>query len=215
MLRHGDAVGRQLVHNHGGKAVLNQPAGHLAAGGDKAAGLQLPGGEAQDGGVPRPGLHCLQLVLSDDQRDDAGARQLVPPADRRVGVAGGDHDLVLAVEGVEPLHVHLEQAVAVGDELDFALLHRRGVHVLVLAQGPQPLRRLVLVEHARRLLPHVQVLLAHGEQDGDVLLPDHMALAEPGVLGDAGDDLGQIVAEHVPHRAAGVNQLHIQSLLAA
>ena len=126
-----------------------------------------------------------------------------------VGVAGGNHDLILAVDGVEPFYIHLEQAVAVGDELDLALLHRRGVHVLVLAQDPQPLGRLVLVEHAALLFPHVQVLLAHGEQHGDILFRHHVSLAEPGVLGDAGDDLGQIMAEHVANGPPGVDELHI------
>lgn len=135
------------------------------------------------------------------------------PADGGVGVAGGDHQLLHVVEGVEPLHIHPEQAVAVGDELDLPLLHRRGVHVLVLAQRPQALGGLVLVEGARLLLPHVQVLLAHAQQHGDVLGGDDVALAEPGVLGDAGDDLGQVVAEHMAHRVLGVYQLHGVTIL--
>ena len=36
-----------------------------------------------------------------------------------------------------------------------------------------------------------------------------MSLAEPGVLGDAGDDLGQVMAEYVAYRLLGVDQLHI------
>ena len=131
---------------------------------------------------------------------------------RRIGVAGGDHDVVCSVEGGKPRHIHLKEPVAVGNELDLTLLDRRGMHVLVLAQRAQPFGSFVLVEHAGRLFPYVQVLLAHGQQHRDVLRRDHVPLAEPGVLRDAGNDLGQIVAEHVPHRVAGVDQLHESSL---
>ena len=132
--------------------------------------------------------------------------------DGSVGVAGGDHDLILAVEGGQPLHIHLEETVHVGDELDFALLHGGGVHMLVLAQGLEPQGGLVLVEHAGLFFPHIEVLLAHTQQHWDILLSDHMALAEPGVLGNAPDDLRQVVAEHMAYRVAGIDQFHVMFL---
>ena len=125
-----------------------------------------------------------------------------------IGMAGGDHDVVLSVDGVEPLYIHPEEPVAVGDELNFAFLDGGGVHMFVLAQGPQVLGGLVLVEQSFGLLPDVQVLLAHGEEYRDVLLRDYMALAEAGVLGDAPDNLRQVVAEHMPYRVPGVNESH-------
>ena len=130
-----------------------------------------------------------------------------------VGVAGGDHDLVLTVEGVEPLYIHLKQAVDVGDELDLALLHSGTVHMLILAQGLKAEGGLVLMEHPGLALPHIEVLLAHAQQHRDILLGDHMALAEPGVLGNATNDLSQVVAEHMAHCVAGIDQFHHLFLL--
>ena len=75
------------------------------------------------------------------------------------------------------------------------------VMFFVLGDGAQALSRLVLMEHPLGLFPDIEVVFPHGEQDGHVLLSDNMALTEPGVFGDAGDDLGQIVAEHMPPRA--------------
>ena len=45
------------------------------------------------------------------------------------------------------------------------------------------------------LLPDEDVVLAHGTEDGDILLLYHMPLAEPGILGHALDDLGQVMTE--------------------
>ena len=82
------------------------------------------------------------------------------------------------------------------------------MHVLALTQGAQAFGRLVLVDHALGLFPDIELFLAHGEQDGDVLLGDDMPLAEARVLGDADDDLGHVVAEHVAHGVARVYKFH-------
>ena len=63
-------------------------------------------------------------------------------------------------------YTHLpEQAVAGGGQLDLALFRLAAAHVLLTAQGQQPLRRIVFVDHARSHLPDIQVLLAHAQQD--------------------------------------------------
>ena len=64
------------------------------------------------------------------------------------------------------------------------------------------------MEHSLLLLPHVEVLFAHGQQHRDVLRGDDVALAEPGILGDTGDDLGQVMAQHMAHRLTGFNEFH-------
>ena len=96
-----------------------------------------------------------------------------------------------------------------GRELDLSLLDLGGGHVVVLGDGAQTLGGFVLVEHAFRLFPDIEVILSHGEQDGDIPLRHDMALAEPGILGDAGDDLGEVVAEHMAHRVLCFNELHL------
>ena len=66
----------------------------------------------------------------------------------------------------------------------------------------------VLVEDAGLFLPDIEILFADGEQHGDVLGLDDMALAEAGTLELAGNDLGNIVAEHLPCRVFGTDQFH-------
>ena len=80
--------------------------------------------------------------------------------------------------------------------------------MLVAAQLTQALGRLIFMEHSLLLLPHVEVLFAHGQQHRDVLRGDDVSLAEPGILGDAGDDLGQVMAQHMAHRLTGFNEFH-------
>ena len=112
---------------------------------------------------------------------------------------GGDHHVLPGVDSDEPLAVHPEQAVAGGSQLDLALLRLTADHVLLTTQGQQPLRRIVFVDHARSHLPDIQVLLAHAQENGNIVLCDDVALAEPGVLILVLDDLAHIMAQHVAH----------------
>ena len=59
-----------------------------------------------------------------------------------------------------------------------------------LAQGAQPGRGVVLVDHAGGHFPDVQALLAHAQQHRDVLLPDHVTLAPGHGGGPAGPGRG-------------------------
>ena len=70
----------------------------------------------------------------------------------------------------------------------------------------------ILVEDAGLLLPDVEILFADGEQHGDVLGLDDMALAEAGTLELAGNDLGNIVAEHLAYRVFCFHQFHLKRL---
>ena len=44
-----DAVGGEFAYDDGGEGVLDEPIGDLTAGGDESAGLELPGGEGEEG----------------------------------------------------------------------------------------------------------------------------------------------------------------------
>lgn len=121
---------------------------------------------------------------------------------------GGDHHLGRAVDGQQGVAVNLEKAVAVGDEFDLALLRLSAVDVFARGSFIQQGGGFVLVEDAGLLLPDVEILFADGEQHGDVLGLDDMALAEAGTLELAGNDLGNIVAEHLPCRVFGADEFH-------
>ena len=123
-------------------------------------------------------------------------------------MARRDHELLHAVYALQALHVHGKQPVDVRDELDLALLGRRGVHVLALTHCAQAICRLVLVEHTGRLFPDEQRLLSHAQEHGNVLLRHDMPLAEARVLCHAADDLRHIMTQHMPHSLFGSDFFH-------
>ena len=57
------------------------------------------------------------------------------------------------------------------------------------------------------------MFLAAAQQHGDVLGLHDVPFAEDRPLGYAGDNLGDVVAEHLPHGILGGNEFHGQNLL--
>ena len=210
---HLTAVLGQLAHEDGGELILDAALEHLAAGGDDGKLLGLHGQHVQDRLTACGSLHGVHLLLLDDQRDDAGTGQFLALFHGQVTVDGGDHHLGRAVHGQQGFAVDLQQAVAVGDELDLALLRLGAVDVLARSGLVQQRGGFVLVEDAGLFLPDVEVFFADGEQHGDVLGLDDMALAETCALELTGNDLGNVVAEHLACRVFGTNQFHVCLLL--
>ena len=206
-----DAVSGQLIPDHRSEGILDEALFYLAAGGHDRSGLADPGLELQQGSSADGILGGPELFLRDDEGDHPHARQLVSLADGCAALPGGDHEVLDGVDGDELFGVHPEEAVAGGFQLDLALLDLAAVHVLVCAQGAEPLSAVVFMKHPRRHLPDIQVLLTHGEQHRDVFLRHHMALAEAGVLVLVLDDLGQVVAEHMAHGLLGFDKLHVSA----
>ena len=211
MLRDLDAVGPQLFHDDRREGVLNEPLRHLAARRDEAAGLEHIGPQRQYRLRPGKPLRLAELLLFYDQRDYPHSRELRALFHARVRVPRRYHQLILLVERVQFSYVNPKQPVAVGDELDLALLHRGRVHIFTLAEGAQALRGVVLVHHALVLLPDVDMLLAHREQHRHVLLRDDMALPEARVLCHAYDYLSHVMAEHMSHRVLHRDKFHRSS----
>ena len=114
-------------------------------------------------------------------------------------MAGGDHYLVNLIDLVQPLHIHPEQAVAGGGQLDLPLFGFGSFHSLPLAHLPENLRRLVFMVNRIVLLPHVELVLSHAQQHRDIFLPHNMSFSEPGSFGHSRDDLGHIVTEYLSH----------------
>ena len=126
----------------------------------------------------------------------------------RIAVTCGDHQIVDGIDCDQFFGIDLQQTVDLGIQLDLALFHIGPGHVVDTAEGSQPLGSLILVQHAFGLFPYIQVLLSHGEQDGNVLFRDDMTLAEAGILGNAGDDLRHIMAEYVSDSFFGLDEFH-------
>lgn len=147
------------------------------------------GRQAQNGGLARHFFGLLHGRLFDDQRNDAGAAQLVPRFYGNARRPGGDHHAAQAVHGVQALGIGQKQPVALGNQLDLPLLGGRGAHELVLADLAQHFCRIVFVQHVLVVFPHINMVFPHAEQHGDIFFFDDMALAEHGVLGDALEDL--------------------------
>ena len=205
---HLAAVFRQLAFQDGGEFIFDAALEDLTARGDDRKLLLVEGQDVQDGLVPRCFLHGVHLFLLDDQRDDAGTGQFGSFFHRHVAVDGGDHHLRGAVDRQQSGTVDLEQAVAVGDQLDLALLRLGAVDVPARSGPIEQRGGFVLVEDAGRLFPDVQVLLADAQQHRDILRLDDVALAEAGAFELARKDLGDIVAEHLPCGVFGTDQFH-------
>ena len=161
MLGHADAECRELFLKDRGERILDPPACNLAAGRDDGGGLQFVGQKLQNGSACRDAVGGVELFFADNERNDARAAEFVTGVNGGVRVAGGDHQLIDHVDGVEPFHVHTEQPVAVSAKLDLALPDLAARHVLVFADGAKTLGGIVFVKCTRLHLPDVQVLLAH------------------------------------------------------
>ena len=208
MIEHLAAILGQLADKDRCKFVLDAPLEHLAAGGDDRKLLLMEGQHVQDRLRTRCGLHCIHLFLFDHQRDDPGTGQLCALFHGKVAVDGGDHHLGRPVDGQQCLAVDLEQAVAVGDQLDLSLPRRSAVDVPPRRRFVQQSRSFVLVEDARRFLPDIEIFLADAQQHRDVLGLDDVPLAEPRPLELARNDLGDVMAKHLPHGILRPNQFH-------
>ena len=121
---------------------------------------------------------------------------------------GGNHHLRGAVDRQQGVPADFQQTVAVCNQLDFPFPGLGAVDVPAGGSPVQQRRRFIFVQDAGLFLPDVEVLFANAQQNRDVLGLDDMALAEPGALELAGDDLGDIVAEHLACRVYGTDQFH-------
>lgn len=124
----------------------------------------------------------------------------------------GDHHVAERIDPMKPLDIDLQQSVPGGGQLDLSFLRFGPLHAIVHRRCAEDFSPFVFVEHSRRFFPDVEVFLAHGQQDGNVLLRHHMSLAEPCVFRDAYDDLRQIMAEHMSYCLRGRYFFHFISL---
>ena len=185
---------------------------HLAARGDQAVALRLQRQKLQKRLAASRLFGGLHLFLFNHQRDDARAAERVALFHGR---ARRNHHLTQAVDCAQMLQIDQQQAVYIRDQLDFALLRLGGMHVRSLADFPQDIRRVVFMQHVFVVFPDIDALLAHAEQNRDVLLCNDMALAEDRSLFYTPNDLGAVVAEHLPDRVLCFHQFHRSSSCSA
>ena len=124
---------------------------------------------------------------------------------------GSKHDLPHSVDCIQFRPVDLQQAVCFRRQLDLALFRLRCFHIAALTHLTQHLCRIIFMEHPFLLLPHIQMLFPHGEQDRDVLFRDDMPFPEYRVLHHARDDLGNVMAEHAADCIFCSDQFHFIS----
>ncbi|MPN13006.1 hypothetical protein SDC9_160326 [bioreactor metagenome] len=120
----------------------------------------------------------------------------------------GNHDIRQVVERVQMPHIHGEYARLGGEELNLAFLNIPAVHMRALAKRGQPPGGLILMQGVFVHLPNIEVVLAHREQHGDILLGDDMSFAELRVLGLPGNNAREVMAEYVSRGILGVDELH-------
>ncbi|MPM22493.1 hypothetical protein SDC9_68948 [bioreactor metagenome] len=192
--------------DHRGERVRDTAMEHLVAGCDYSDVFDHIGQNLQQRFRPCQPGGLFHLGFLDDQRDDAGAAQFVPCPDLGVAMPDGDHHFAQTVDQANPLFIRLQKTVHLREGVYFAFLNRRGADMLGSEHVPQNFRRFVLMEDAGTLFPDIQGILAQRQQNGDILLRHNVPLAEAGVLRLPADDLGNIMAEHMPHRVFGRNE---------
>ena len=112
---------------------------------------------------------------------------------------------------VTPVYVTKNGEMYTGENL-FTIENYRDLPALLKAAEPVTFIKqggsFVLVQDAGALFPDIEVFFADGQQHWDVLGLDDVPLAEARALELARDDLGDIVAEHLPCRVNSADQLH-------
>ena len=206
--RHLAAEFRKLCLNHRAEGILNAPVEHLVAGRDKTVFPRSHRHKAHYRLVPGKQFCLLHALLCNDKGYDARTAELVALFHHEAGVPCGYHHVTERIYGAKPLKVNEQQTVNIRDKLYLALLGRRRVHILVLADAAEYLRRLVLMEHILVLFPDIDIVLADRQKHRYVLFGDDMPLAEYRVLGHALDYLRDVMAQHMTHCVLGFDKLH-------
>ena len=190
------------------EGILDAPVEDFVPGGHQAVLLRLHRDQAHDGLSAR-GLLCrFHALLLDHQRDHTGAAELVALLHHEAGGPCRDHHVPQGVHRPQPLKIHKEQAVHVGDQLDLAFLRLSCRHVRVHADIPQDIGRVVFVEHGLVVFPDIDRILAHAQQHRHIFRPDHMAFAKHRVFGHTADNLGNIMTQDLTDSVLGFHQLH-------
>ena len=150
----------------------------------------------------------FHLLFFDHKRNHPGACHLISLFYRGISVSAGDHHLPEAVDFSQEGSVDLEQAIHIRDQLDLAFLGGCRVHISPVTDLIQNPGRLILVQHRLVLFPDIEMFLAHRKKDGDILLRYHMTLAEYSILGDAADNLRNIMTQYMADCILCSDQLH-------
>src|SRR5699024_7244247 len=120
--------------------------------------------------------------------------KLVSFSYRKSSVAGRDHHLSQGVHGVQFLHIYNNHTVMLRNQLYLSFLWLRRGHSASLTDLPQYFRRVIFVQHGFVTFPHIDMILAEAQENGDIFLPDDVALSEGRALRHAFYDLCDIMA---------------------
>lgn len=120
-------------------------------------------------------------------------------------MTAGNHHLPKAVHLLQAFLIYFEKSVAGRLQLYLAFFDLGFLHILVFAHLAEDHSSIIFMQHAFISLPDIKMILAYGKQYRNILLAYHMSLAENSILGDAPDNLGQVVAEDAAHRVNGFN----------
>ena len=191
-----------------GEGVFDPSVEHLVARGHQTVFFRFHRDQAHDRVLPGSLLRGLHAVFLDDQRDHAGTAELIPLLHHEARCTGGDHHVAQCVDRAKALQIHQKQTVGFGGQFDLSFLGIGRRHMLVHAEIPQNIGRIVLVQHGFVVFPNIDGILAHAQKDGNILLADHMSLAEHRILCHASDNLGNVVTENLSDGVFGFHQFH-------
>ena len=205
---HDGPVFSQLAFDDRRKRIFNAAVKDFITRRDDAGLFLTEGMDVQERCWTGRFLSRCHLILLYDQGNDARTGQFIALTDREAAMAGGNHHFSQRIDGFQPVAPDGQDAVAIGDEFDFPFFRLTAMHIRPQADIAQDGRGFIFMEQGIVLFPDVDVVLADRQQDRDIFLSNHMALAEDRAFGDAADDLGNIVTEDMTDSLFGFHHFH-------
>ena len=214
-----NAKSSKFLFNDRRELILDKPFLYFGSRGDKSRGLYAEWCYPHERSAVRNvgggfrGLHDRRI---NHQRNNAGTGKRGTLLYRSMTATSGNHYLVNRINGIKTLRIKLKNTVNRCGNGEFSFMGLFGYHaILAMAKRRHTVCRIVFVKLIPPQLPHKQMLFAHAEQHGNIgffhyvaLLKAHALKARFVVSALAGNDLGHVVAQHVPDRIFRSNLPH-------
>ena len=214
-----NAKSSKFLFNDRRELILDKPLLHFRSRGDKSCGFHAKWCYPHERSAVRNvsggfcGLHDRRI---NHQRNNAGTGKRDTLLHRSMTATSGNHYLVNRINGIQTLRIKLKNTVNRCGNGEFSFMGFFGYHaILAMAKRRHAVCRVVFVELILPQLPHKQMLFAHAEQHGNIGLFHYVALLKAHTLKArfvisalTGNNLGHVVAQHVPDRIFRSNLLH-------
>ena len=155
------------------------------------------------------------------QRNNTSSRKRSSLLNCNIAATSSNHNLVDRIDSIESLRVKLKDPINRCGNSQLSFMRLFGYKaILAMAKRCHAICRIVFVKLVVFQLPHIKMLFAHAEQYRDIslfyyvtLFKAHALKARFVVSALAGNNLGHVVAQHVPNRIFRSNLPHARAPL--